>query len=291
VSRFREAITILIPAHNERNRIGTVLREICSSTWEQPIEIIVIDDASTDGTGEVASGWQGVRVVRTKPASTGVSSDEPPGTGKGAAVSAGLEEASNDTVVTCDADLRTLNASRLIDLGLAIVEHPLISLAKANYPSSHSLDGYGGGRVTELVAKPLIEAFFPELSFIGSPLAGEMAFRKSAISTFHLELDYGFDIGLLIDTASRYGADSVSQIEFPAKQHKHHNLDRLSLQARQVTRTILDRAAKYGRSIGCAPELLNIRLSQLENSSPDTSETGANFLIPSRASRNAGQNC
>ncbi len=231
VGRSKSApVSVVVPARNEQGRIGQVLAAV-RSALPASAELIVVDDGSTDGTAGEASQIRGVTLV---PAANRF--------GKGNALYTGVSAATGNVVVTCDADLGSLDARQLVGMAAILVERPGTSLVKARYRSRDSLSGYGGGRVTELVAKPLLEWFYPELATLGSPLAGEMAFRRDDALRLGFDPGYGVDVGLAIDMAAAHGRDSIAEVDMGAKQHPHQSLARLSLQAREVAAAILRRA-------------------------------------------------
>ncbi|MGC8477519.1 MAG: hypothetical protein ACP5NP_14295, partial [Acetobacteraceae bacterium] len=109
-------------------------------------------------------------------------------------------------------------------------------------------DVVGGGRVTELVARPALALLFPDLSVLEQPIAGETAVRREALA--HLELDegYGADIGMLIDVAGRYGAGALAQVDLGVRVHRSRPLDQLVPQAHAVLGAALRRAGVLSQS-------------------------------------------
>ncbi len=223
-------VSVVVPARNEKGRIGKVLAAIRGAA-PAGTEIIVVDDASTDGTAKEASQTANVMVV---PAAGGQH-------GKGTALLTGISAATGAVVLTCDADLGTLDAGLLFEMAGVLMEKPEISLVKARYRSEDSISGFGGGRVTELVAKPLLELFFPDLASLGSPLAGEMALRRKDALHIGLEPGYGVDIGFAIDIAKARGRAAIAEVDMGVKHHPHQPLAQLSFQAREVAAAILRR--------------------------------------------------
>jgi len=116
-------------------------------------------------------------------------------------------------------------------------------LVKAAYRRPlRGIDGEGG-RVTELLARPLIERLFPELAFVAQPLAGETAIRRRALETLVLEPGYGVEIGMLIDVTTRFGRSAVAQVDLGERAHRNRPLHELADQARHIVAAMLDRAA------------------------------------------------
>ncbi|MHB8191604.1 MAG: glycosyltransferase [Ferrimicrobium sp.] len=234
------SISIIVPAYNEAPRILTVLHELHpqQATWHFG-EVIVVNDSSTDATASIAHSIEGVIVV-----------DQLAGKkGKGAAIETGLQHSSGEIIVTCDADLESPSRNRLLALAVTLANNQHLHLVKAAYLDPTALNGRGGGRVTELLAKPMLEAFFPPLALLASPLAGEMSFWRTDPAALALEQTYGFDIALALDIGIQHGWDSIAEIPFGQKFHHHQSLASLSQQAREVLEAILMRAASTGTSL------------------------------------------
>ena len=100
----------------------------------------------------------------------------------------------------------------------------------------------GGGRVTELVARPVLSLLFPELSGVVQPLAGEVAVRREALEGIELADGYGVELGMLIDISRRYGVGSIAQVDLDVRTHRNRPLHELAPQARDVLDVALGRA-------------------------------------------------
>jgi len=169
-------LSVIIPAFNEQKNIKKVIRLVKKS--ENVDEIIVVDNNSTDATSMLAQK-EGAKVVFCKEQ------------GKGYAMEKGLQEANNEIVVFIDADINNYSKNVIEKL----VE-PIIS-EEADFVKS--LFERTGGRVTELVAKPLLDILFPKIYKFSQPLSGMIAGKKSILSKIEFEKDYGVDIGILLD--------------------------------------------------------------------------------------------
>lgn len=233
------SIAIIIPARNEAKTVGEITRRIVSrysSGSDTDMKIVVIDDHSQDNTAEIAAR-NGACVISR---SSGI-------TGKAEAVHEGIRRFPSDIYILFDADVPNFDPGwlELLCLGL---ENPSTVLSKAKYrrpvkiAQSNSAHYEEGGRVTELVARPLLSLFFPELAHLGQPLSGEMAFRSTLVKSIPLSVGYGFDIGLLIDAYLEFGRDSIEEIDLGEREHFHQPLASLSFQARQVANTILTKS-------------------------------------------------
>lgn len=223
-------MALVIPARNEAPRLPHVLDIVTSDQPALFDEIIVVDDGSADATQEVAHQFPQVRVVAIR--------DGRPGKGK--ALRAGWERSTADIVVTCDADLGSLQHEQLSRLVWTLTSQRQLRLAKAAYGNSAD----DSGRVTELTAKPLLEVFFPSCADLQSPLSGEMAFYRDDAISLDLPDDYGVDIAILLELAQRYGRSAIAEIPFGIKDHPHQPLSSLGIQSRQVIRALLERVER-----------------------------------------------
>lgn len=218
----RAYASVLIPALNEEKRIAQVVAYALSDP--ATAEVIVIDDSSTDRTAELAA-QAGARVLTSSML------------GKGASMRDGLEQAQSDIVVYLDGDLAGLRPAIISDLC-----QPLLG-GSADFVKARF--GRGGGRVTELTAKPMLKIFFPELPAFAQPLGGIVAARKKLLMTLTFEDDYGVDIGLLVD-AHLAGA-ALSEVDIGSLEHDSQPLQDLTLMANEVGRVIFNRARAAGR--------------------------------------------
>lgn len=224
---------MVIPALNEE---ATVARVVNACLADAPYEILVLDADSTDATaGEAARA--GARLVNWGEVLPQVT----PVPGKGESLWRGVAAASGDVVVFVDADLDSAEPG-MVNALAAPFQDPDIHLVKAHY--ERTLDGRssGGGRVTELTAKPLLSLFFPELGDIFQPLGGEYAVRRDSALRLPFVADYGVEVGLLIDVWRDYGRASIAQVPLAPRRHRNKPLEQLSPMARVVAQTILTRA-------------------------------------------------
>ena len=224
-------ISVCIPARNEAATVAGVVSPVRPALdGPEPLvdELIVVDDGSTDGTGALAEA-AGARVVRRS---------GPPG--KGLAMAAGIRASTGDIVVFLDADVRNVGLHFVTRLVEALLVDDCLVLAKGSYDRPGN-GGTGGGRVTELLARPLLRRFFPELAFLRQPLAGEVAVRREALAGLVLEPGYGVEMGMLIDVARRYGAAAVAEVDLGERIHRNRPLSELSGQADDVLAAVLSR--------------------------------------------------
>ncbi len=215
-------VSVVIPVLDEAPTVERLVRCLLRSA---PVpEVIVVDDGSIDGSGEIAAK-AGAKVMMSTLL------------GKGTSMADGIEAARGDLILFLDGGLFDIDDD-LVDRLIAPLESGEADFVKAGYNS-------GPGRVTEILARPLLSAFFPELTRFAQPLGGIVAARRSLLSNLRLEHDYGADIGLLIDAVMR-GA-KVEEVDIGRLERHTRSLGELGEMATQVTRVVLDRAWRYER--------------------------------------------
>jgi glucosyl-3-phosphoglycerate synthase len=243
LERLRElkgdtTISVCIPCRNEVSTIGSLVTQIRSRLVDGAglvDELIVLDDRSTDDSA-IAARRAGATVVPIDV----VHEVHGVGHGKGNALWCTMAVSTGDVVVWCDGDITSFEPTWVSRLVLPILEQPDLHLVKATYHRPEQYDG-GGGRTTELVARPLLSLFFPELTGLEQPLAGEYAVRRSALEQIPFVEGWGAEIGMLIDVADRFGAAAIGQIDLGVRRHRHRSLRDLSVQAAEVMATVLAR--------------------------------------------------
>jgi len=239
-----QSVTVVIPARDEESTIGPIVAEIRGALMSGLLplvdDVLVVDSDSTDATAQVARE-AGARVVAT----TDVLPHIPTVAGKGEAMWRGLAASTGDVVVFIDADLHSFTPDYVVGLLGPILSDPGIHLVKACYDRPLIADGgrrvMGGGRVTELVARPLLNLHWPELAGVAQPLAGEYAMRRELIESLPIPCGYGVEFALLVDTAQRAGLDAVAQVDLGERRHRHQDDQRLGLMAAEIWQVALDR--------------------------------------------------
>jgi glucosyl-3-phosphoglycerate synthase len=222
---------VCIPARNEAATIAGVVSPVVTAlAGPDPLvdEVIVVDDGSSDATGALARAF-GAHVVRR---------DGRPG--KGAAMAEAVRVATGDIVVFVDADVSNFSLRFVTGLVEPLLADAAIAMVKGTYRRPAN-GGAGGGRVTELLARPLLRQLVPDLAFVRQPLAGEVAVRREALRGLALEPGYGVEIGMLIDVARRFGAAAVAQVDLGERVHRNRPLHELAGQADEVLAAVLSR--------------------------------------------------
>lgn len=214
--------TVVIPALNEAKRISEVVAYALSDP--ATAEVIVIDDSSIDNTAALAQ-QAGARVLTSSML------------GKGASMYDGVAPAQSNFLVYLDGDLTGLRSGIITDMCAPLLRGEA-DFVKARF-------GRGGGRVTELTAKPMLKIFFPELAHFSQPLGGIIAARKPLLQALTFEDGYGVDVGLLLD-AHLAGA-KLAEVEIGSLEHDSQPLHDLTLMANEVGRVIFSRARSAGR--------------------------------------------
>jgi glucosyl-3-phosphoglycerate synthase len=237
-------VSVCLPARNEEATVGQIVSRIRRELLDDVglvDEILVVDDHSDDATADVATE-AGARVV----VAAEVLPEHRTGPGKGAAMWRSLYESEGDIVVWCDADLVDFETHFVLGLLGPLLMHADLDFVKGFYDRPSVDPNDRGGRVTELVARPLLALLFPHLTSIVQPLAGEYAGRRELLEQLPFVAGYGVDIGLLIDIAARFGTDVIAQVDLGNRIHRNRPLDELSPQATAIMQAALARA---GRSV------------------------------------------
>lgn len=242
-------ISVVIPALNEE---ATVAGVVAAVRAEHPHEVLVIDSDSRDATAAEAAR-AGARVLNWREILPGIE----PRPGKGESLWRGVAAAAGEVVVFIDADLRSLTPGIVTALAGPFRDGD-VHLVKADYPRTFAGEPTGGGRVTELTAKPLLRLFFPQLAGINQPLAGEYAIRRSTALDLGFVAGYGVEAGLLIDVARRFGPTAVAQVPLGPRQHRNRPLAELGPMAEVVAATILSRAGVRAVTVPERPALSGI---------------------------------
>ena len=221
-------------------------------------EVIVLDHASTDGTAAAARD-AGARVIDADSAARSWG----PAQGKGDVLWRSLMVSQGDIIVWLDADLQSFPDDGVERLVRPLLDDEHVVLVKGAF--SRSLHGQAGegGRVTELAARPALRLLAPELAWMRQPLSGQCAIRRRAAEDVVFEIDYGVEIGLLLDLAYEHGAGAIREVDLGPLDHRHQSLAALGRQSEQVLRALLSRRGHRdleARTIG-RPPVASLRLA------------------------------
>jgi glucosyl-3-phosphoglycerate synthase len=244
-----QRVSVVLPARNEEGTVGTIVRALRSELMETvPLidELVVIDSNSTDGTGAAAAD-AGARVVHQGEILPGMGNIP----GKGEALWKSLAVTDGDIIAFIDSDLRHFDTQFAVGLLGPLLDSPDVHFVKSCYDRPLD-DGVtvmpaGGGRVTELVARPLLNLFWPQLAGIIQPLAGEYAARRSLLERIPFVSGYGVEVGMLIDVLNAVGLDGLAQVDLGERHHRNSSDSALARMAMQVQLTVQSRLHQHGR--------------------------------------------
>ncbi|BBZ22280.1 MULTISPECIES: glucosyl-3-phosphoglycerate synthase [Mycobacteriaceae] len=243
------SISVVLPALNEQATIESVIDSITPLVDNLVDELIVLDSGSTDDT-EIRSIAAGARVVSREQAVPEV----PPQPGKGEALWRSLAATSGDIVVFVDSDLIDPDPMFVPHLVGPLLTADGVHLVKGFYRRPLKVNGTedatGGGRVTELVARPLLTALRPDLGAVLQPLGGEYAGTRELLASVPFAPGYGVEIGLLIDTYDRLGLEAIAQVNLGVRAHRNRPLAELAVMSRQVVATLLSRCGVPDSGVG-----------------------------------------
>jgi glucosyl-3-phosphoglycerate synthase len=236
-------VSVCLPARDEEATVGAIVTSIRRHLVDRTglvDEIVVVDDHSADRTASVAA-TAGARVLQA----ADVLPEYGEGHGKGEALWKSLFAASGDLIVWCDADVTDFGPRFVTGLLGPLLTTPDVGFVKGYYDRPGAAAGDRGGRVTELVARPLLSLLFPHLTSLVQPLAGEYAGRRELLEHLPFVEGYGVDIALLIDIAAQFGTESMAQVDLGQRVHRNRPLDELSPQAAAIMQTALARAGSH----------------------------------------------
>ena len=236
-------VSLVLPTLDEEETIGPIVRRAMREMMGRvPLidEILVIDSQSTDRTREIAEA-EGARVVQHPDVLPRYGSFR----GKGEALWKSLYETSGDIVVWADTDVRNWHPRMVYGTLGPLLHEPRLQYVKGYYQRPIVQDGVmkegGGGRVTELVARPLINLFYPELSGMIQPLAGEYAGRRTLLEAIPFFTGYAVEIGHLIDAADRVGIEGLGQVDLERRVHRNQELEGLSRMSFVILQAVMKR--------------------------------------------------
>ncbi|MEU3275169.1 glucosyl-3-phosphoglycerate synthase [Saccharomonospora sp. NPDC006951] len=233
-------VSVVLPALDEAATVAGVVGSVLPLLGSLVDELVVVDSGSSDDTPAIAAA-AGARVVHRED----VLPELPPLPGKGEVLWRSLAATEGDIVVFLDSDLVDPDPQFVPALLGPLLCAEDVHLVKGFYRRPLRLEtaeqGTGGGRVTELLARPLLSALRPALGSLVQPLGGEYAATRSLLESVPFATGYGVEIGLLLDAESRYGMSALAQVNLGVRKHRNRSLLQLGVMARQILGTALSR--------------------------------------------------
>jgi glucosyl-3-phosphoglycerate synthase len=248
-------ISVVLPARNEELTVGRIVAEMRRRLVEDIgliDEVIVIDSRSSDATAAVATA-AGATVYHQDQ----VLPEQPRMEGKGDVLWKGLAASTGDVVLFVDSDLRNFTTQFIVGLLGPLLCQDDVAFVKAHYlrplVTDHGTVPGGGGRVSELVARPLINMFWPRLAGFVQPLAGEYGGYRHVLEQIPFVTGYGVEFAMLIDLLDLVGLDALAQVDLGTRTHRHHDIEALGRMAAQILQTATLRLQRADRGITDAP--------------------------------------
>ncbi len=229
-------VSVVLPALDEEDTVAEVVGTVRPLLGTVVDELVVMDSGSTDATAELAAR-AGARVVHRED----VLPELPPVPGKGEVLWRSLAATTGDVVVFLDSDLVDPDPAFVPTLLGPLLCEEGVHLVKGFYRRPLRLESSGGGRVTELLARPVLSALRPSLSGLIQPLGGEYAATREFLESVPFAAGYGVEIGLILDAEVRYGLEGLAQVNLGVRKHRNRSLLQLGVMARQILGTALAR--------------------------------------------------
>ena len=249
----REAtVSVCLPARNEARTIGAILSQLVPLLELGVVDQVLVVDNSTDGTAEIARGL-GAEVRDQEE----LMPEFGPVLGKGDAMWRALGVLRGELVCYLDADSERVGPHFACGLLGPLICQNEISFVKGCYRRPFRLGETvvpdGGGRVTELTARPLLNLFYPDLAGIEQPLAGEVAARRELFERLPFVVGYGVDVALVLDAYREIGLWQMAQVDLTVRHNAHQALRDLGPMAYEVLHAVAARLAREGRLVGSLP--------------------------------------
>jgi glucosyl-3-phosphoglycerate synthase len=274
LARRTASISVCVPTLNEAESIARTLVPLLELRDLGFVDqVAVVDSGSSDGTQAIVEQLGGeLHDARALVPGTG------PLLGKGDALWRAQAILDGDIVCFVDADSEDFGEHFVTGLVGPLLRIPEVEFVKALYRRPFKLGDVqtptGGGRVTELSARPLLNAFYPELAVFGQPLAGEIAARRSLLQQLPFDTRYAIEMGMLIDAWWNVGLDGMAQVNLGTRQNRHRPLAELTPMAATVLQSVLLRLRRDGRLTGTTSARLL--------TDPRSSDEGADVRIVQR---------
>jgi glucosyl-3-phosphoglycerate synthase len=239
-------VSVCLPALDVADTVGAIV-EAVRSRWRDEVglvdQVAVIDGRSSDDTARVAAE-AGAEVFQEDEVLPEAGSRR----GKGEALWKSLAAVSGDLVVWLDSDVREFDPAFVPGLLGPLLTERGVGYVKALYRRPLGDGAEGGGRVTEICARPLLNLFYPELAGLVQPLSGEAAGRRGLLERLPFMGGYAVEIGLLLDIVRRFGLASLAQVDLGERRHRHQDTAALGEMAYVITQAVVRRLAQDGRA-------------------------------------------
>ena len=247
-----QTVSVCLPARNEAPTIGPILEQLLPLRDCGVVDQVVVVDRSCDGTADIARSL-GAEVHDQDE----LMPELGPVLGKGDALWRSLAVLTGEVICFLDADSEEFGAHFACGVLGPLLCRPDIAFVKGFYRRPFRVGQTtlpdGGGRVTELTARPLLNLFYPDLVAVQQPLAGEIAARRELLESLPFATGYGVDIGLLIDAYQVAGLDAIAQVDLEERQNAHQPLHDLGPMASAVLHAVAVRLEREGRLRGPLP--------------------------------------
>ncbi len=245
-SERQSTVSLCLPARNEARTIGAILEQLLPLIGLGVVDQVLVVDNSTDGTAEIAR-----RLGAEVHAQAQLAPELGPVLGKGDAMWRALRVLRGDVICFLDADSEQVGPHFACGLLGPLICEPGLSFVKGCYRRpfrvGETVVPDGGGRVTELTARPLLNLFYPDLAALEQPLAGEIAARRDLLERLPFVTGYGVDIALVLDAYHAVGLRGMAQVDLGVRQNAHQPLRDLGPMAYEVLRAVVSRLEREGR--------------------------------------------
>lgn len=251
LERKRESLSVVLPAREVADTVGSIVERILELDGLID-QLLVLDADSEDGSGEIAAR-AGAEVC----SQVGLLPELGPVLGKGDALYRSLAAVRGDLVMFIDADTRDFQPHFITGLAGPLIAEEGVRFVKGAYRRPFVTEGVevpdGGGRVSQLTARPLLSAFYPDLADLRQPLAGEVASRRDLLERLPFATGYAVETAMLLDVRDRVGAGAIAQVDIGERRNFHQPLEALRPMADTVLATVCERLRREGRLVADAP--------------------------------------
>jgi glucosyl-3-phosphoglycerate synthase len=251
LERKRQSLTVVLPAREVADTVGEIVERILALDGLVD-QVLVVDADSADGSAEVARA-AGAEVV----GEGDLLPEHGPMLGKGDAMWRALAAARGDLVAYIDSDTRDFDPIFVTGLFGPLICEPGVEFVKGAYSrpftAGDTVVPHGGGRVSQLTARPLLDAFYPDLAGLAQPLAGEIAAPRTLLERLPFATGYAVETAMLLDVRELVGAAAIAQVDLGERRNQHQPLPALRPMADVVLAVICERLRREGRLVDGGP--------------------------------------